>query len=68
MGFETRVLKVVADVLGNEKSAGFSYGEMEVYCTESEARSIFHRLTTEFYTNIDVSKVDDYSFKFAFPL
>lgn len=68
MGFETRVLKVVADVLGNEKSAGFEYGEMNVYCTEDQARSIFHRLTLEFYATIDVSKVDNRNFKFAFPL
>ena len=68
MGFETRVLNVVAEVLGNEKSAGFSYGEMDVYCTEDEARSIFHRLTNKFYTNMDVSRVDDYHFRFSFPL
>ena len=68
MGFETKVLKVVADVVGNEKSAGFSYGEMDVYCTEDEARSIFHRLTKQFYSKVAVSRVDNYHFKFAFPL
>ena len=40
MGFETKVLDIVAEVLENDHSAEFSYGSMFVDCTARQAAKI----------------------------
>ena len=40
MGFETKVLSIVADVLENDRSANFYNGSMFVDCTASQAAEI----------------------------
>ena len=40
MGFETKVLSIVADVLENDRSADFYNGSMFVECTARQAAEI----------------------------
>jgi len=40
MGFETKVLSIVADVLENDRSANFYNGSMFVDCTARQAAEI----------------------------
>ena len=68
MGFEKTVLTKVADVLGTDQSAEFSFGTLFVTCTEAEARRVFHRLCHDFGVDlVQVSKSErspEYAFDF----
>ena len=69
MGFETVVLTKVANVLGTDNQASFSYGTLFVDCTEPEARKVFHKLSKDFgLGKVQISKSDkspEYAFDFV---
>jgi predicted dinucleotide-binding enzyme len=48
MGFEKVVLNVVSEVLQKDNTASFTCGTLFVACDESDARSVFHRLSRDF--------------------
>ena len=67
MGFETVVLTKVADVLGTDNQASFSYGTLFVECTEEESRKVFARLSKDMFGKVLVSKgktSPEYAFDF----
>jgi hypothetical protein len=68
MGFEKVVLNKVAGVLGSERQAGFYNGTLFVDCNETQARSVYHRLTKEYPGCVRISVIDtEYAFDFVVP-
>ena len=67
MGFEKVVLNKVADALGEDNKASFSYGTLFVDCTETEARVVFHKLCKDYgLGKVQVSKTPaEYAFDFV---
>ena len=54
MSFETKVMAVVEEVLGESIVNGFTYGTLFVCCMPDEARKLARRLNKEF-GNIQVT-------------
>ena len=66
MGFETKVLSIVAEILDNDRSAEFSYGSMFVDCTASQAAEIETTLLEVLSCGIIVSPLrDEFAFDFV---
>jgi hypothetical protein len=68
MGFETKVMKVVKEVLGNDFVNGFCYGTLYVNCELAEARALKRRLTREFPCDVRMTAQGgplEYAFDFA---
>lgn len=66
MGFETKVLDIVAEVLGNDRSAEFSYGSMFVDCTARQAAKIETALSEVLSCGIIVTPgPNEFSFDFV---
>ena len=69
MGFEKTVLTKVADVLGTDQSAEFTFGTLFVTCNETEARRVFHRLSRDIgLGKVQISKSErspEYAFDFV---
>jgi len=68
MGFESVVLNKVADELGTDAKASFTYGTLFVNCTEAEAGKVFARLTRDMFGKVQVSKSPrspEYAFDFV---
>ena len=66
MGFETKVLSIVADILENDRSAEFAYGSMFVECTASQAAKIETALNEVLSCGIIVSPgPKDFAFDFV---
>lgn len=69
MGLEKDVLAKVANVLGDDNRASFSYGTLFVDCSEPEARKVFHKLSKDYgLGKIQISKSEkfpEYAFDFV---
>lgn len=66
MGFETKVLSIVADILENDRSAEFAYGSMFVECTASQAAKIETALSEILSCGIVVSPgPNEFAFDFV---
>lgn len=66
MGFETKVLSIVADILENDRSADFYSGSMFVDCTASQAAKIETKLLEVLSCGIIVSPNPFNKFAFDF--
>ena len=56
MGFETKVLDIVAEVLENDHSANFFYGTLCVDCTPSQLTLVKTALRDNMICNIQISR------------
>ena len=66
MGFETKVLDIVAEVLENNRSAEFFYGTMFVDCTPRQAAKIETALIDAMNLRMIVSQSNsEFSFDFV---
>jgi hypothetical protein len=66
MGFETKVLDIVAEVLENNNSAEFSYGSMFVDCTARQAAKIETALSEILNCSVVVTPgAEEFAFDFV---
>jgi len=66
MGFETKVLSIVADILEDDRSAGFYNGSMFVDCSARQATVIKSKLLDQLACDIMVSRASgEYAFDFV---
>ena len=66
MGFETKVLSIVADILEDDRSADLYSGSMFVDCTASQAAEIETTLLEVLSCGIIVSPLrDEFAFDFV---
>jgi hypothetical protein len=66
MGFETRVLNKVSDILGNDKSASFTSGTLFVNCDAKEAAKLETALIAITNGGVVVSKTPaEFAFDFV---
>lgn len=63
MGFETKVLNVVDEVLGGQVFAKFEYGTLFVECTPRQAAKLESALIESFVCGVIVSAIEE---EFAF--
>jgi len=66
MGLETIVLDKIAPILESGDHADFFNGTLFVSCNDDKAKLITHRLQTEFYSRIGVSKIEPGQYAFDF--
>ena len=67
MLFETEILDKVALLLETNERAEFNYGTLFVTCSEDQARSIYHKLTTDYgFNKVRLSTCgEEYAFDFV---
>lgn len=67
MGLEKDVLAKVAKIVKSDNLAEFYAGTLFVECNEKEARSIFHKLSTDFgLGKIQISRAAPHEYSFDF--
>lgn len=60
MGFESKVMQVVEEVVGKDDTSGFAYGTLFVTCLPNQAKTLRSRLSKEFSCGVQVSPQGGY--------